>query len=253
MKRKILIRFDDLCPTMDWEQWNKAVSIIDDYQVHPLVGVIPNCQDPDLKIMDARDDFWDYVRELQTKGYTIAMHGYEHVFDSKKKGLVNARHDSEFAGHTYQVQYQKISKGKKILNDNGIETDVFFAPAHSYDDNTMKALFELGFKYLVDGKSKKIIKRNNLYCIPCRDAGVPHIHKKGVYVAIFHAHEWKCSEKYGEFLKFEQLCKHQDVCAFEDLLDEKLGNYYWGLINEKMFIIYDTHFRPTLSKLKKFF
>lgn len=28
MSRKILLRFDDICPTMDWKQWKKAVDIM---------------------------------------------------------------------------------------------------------------------------------------------------------------------------------------------------------------------------------
>ena len=33
MKSKILIRFDDICPTMDWKQWHKAMDVITKYGV----------------------------------------------------------------------------------------------------------------------------------------------------------------------------------------------------------------------------
>ena len=49
-KTCILIRFDDICPTMNWEQWAKACALLDAYGKKPLIGVIPDCKDPDLQI-----------------------------------------------------------------------------------------------------------------------------------------------------------------------------------------------------------
>ena len=73
-KTCILIRFDDICPTMNWEQWAKACALLDAYGKKPLIGVIPDCKDPDLQINEAKENFWEYVRELQAQGYKIAMH-----------------------------------------------------------------------------------------------------------------------------------------------------------------------------------
>lgn len=64
---------------------------------------------------------------LAKKGYTIAMHGLNHVFDSPHKGMINNRVGSEFSGHSLEVQLEKIRKGKEILKSHGIETDIFFA------------------------------------------------------------------------------------------------------------------------------
>ena len=105
-----------------------------------MLGVIPDNHDPDLLIDEPRKDFGEYIRNLQNEGYKIAMHGYQHVFDVNANGIVTrkcAYNHSEFAGHPYNVQYQKIREGKTILESHGIHTDVFFAPAHAYDDNTL--------------------------------------------------------------------------------------------------------------------
>ena len=111
--RKILVRFDDICPTMDWNQWNRAMKILKLYHVKPLIGVIPDCQDPDLLIDLPRRDFWDYLKALQADGFAIAMHGYLHLYDTNAQGIVNGTSLSEFAGHSYEEQYEKIRKGKK--------------------------------------------------------------------------------------------------------------------------------------------
>ena len=49
-KLKILLRFDDICPTMNWEQWDRAKQLMNEKGVTALLGVIPDCQDPDLNI-----------------------------------------------------------------------------------------------------------------------------------------------------------------------------------------------------------
>lgn len=104
--KKILIRFDDICPTMDWEQWKRAEDLLLQYNVKPLIGVIPDCQDPDLMINKPRVDFWQWLRMKQMEGYTIAMHGYHHTFCSKAHGILNKRINSEFAGLPYNIQYE---------------------------------------------------------------------------------------------------------------------------------------------------
>ena len=180
-KNKILLRFDDICPTMNWEQWDRAKQLMDEKGVIALLGVIPDCQDPDLNIDKPREDFWDYIKELQRQGFTIAMHGYHHVFDIQASGIVTPKKHSEFAGHPYEIQYEKIKKGKAILKEHGIETVVFFAPAHSYDDNTLKALAANGFKYISDVMSSKPYKRNGIICIPSRSGGIPKIKDNGYY------------------------------------------------------------------------
>ena len=44
-----------------------------------------------------------------------------------------------------------IARGKQILEEHGVHTDLFMAPAHSYDRNTLRALKENGFQALTDG------------------------------------------------------------------------------------------------------
>ena len=55
-KLNILIRFDDICPTMDYSQFKKATDLLDKYNVHPLIGVIPECQDEELLIEEYHSD-----------------------------------------------------------------------------------------------------------------------------------------------------------------------------------------------------
>ena len=206
--RKILLRFDDICPTMNWEQWRTAKQMLDDIGVTALLGVIPDCQDPELQINEANPNFWEYIKSLQLQGYAIAMHGLHHKFSLKANGIVTRGKISEFAGLPYEEQLKKIHLGKEILSSHGIETDIFFAPAHSYDGNTLRALSECGFKYISDGLSCKPYRRYGITVLPCRTGGIPRMRKNGGYItAVIHAHEWVKENKALDFMKFKNLIK----------------------------------------------
>lgn len=252
MARKILIRFDDICPTMDYEQWSRAIEILRKYKIKPLLGVIPECKDPELQIENVHHDFWNYIKKLQQDGYTLAMHGCFHVYDIKAQGIVNSVHRSEFAGHPYEVQLKKIEYGKKKLEDHGIFTDIFFAPSHSYDENTLKALAANGFRFVSDGKSRKAFVRNGIMCIPCRAGGCPKIRKSGYYTAVFHTHEWVRPNKAYGYKELIDLCDKYcgDIVTFDEYVKRKPGSYIGQLCNEKIYIFWVDKIKPVLRKGK---
>lgn len=137
---KYIIRLDDACPTMNWKKWNRMFDLLDKYDINPIVAVIPNNQDNKLKIDPPNSDFWETVKTWQQKGYQIAMHGYDHVYISEKKGLVPLNSRSEFAGVEKSKQEEKIKKSWEIFVKNGITPNIWVAPAHSFDKNTLLCL-----------------------------------------------------------------------------------------------------------------
>lgn len=171
---KVAVRLDDITPDMDWERFLKFKALLDKYQVKPLIGVIPDNQDrnltaeeknrvyaeehPWIKEMMGEDKqkvFAAYVKELIREGWSVAMHGYRHIYTTKKGGLFPLNSFSEFAGLSYEKQKGMLAEGKNLLKEMGIETDLFMAPAHSYDKNTLKALIATGFSALTDGFGEK--------------------------------------------------------------------------------------------------
>lgn len=243
----ILLRFDDICPTMNWEQWEKAKTLLDKTGAKALLGVIPDCKDPDLQIEKPREYFWDYIKELQKQGHIIAMHGCQHVFDSNVRGLINKAAKSEFAGHSYEIQYEKIKKGKNALLEQGIETEVFFAPAHSYDENTLKALAANGFKYMSDGYSRKPYLLKGIKCIPL---GYPTF---STYVTrIVHAHEWTRADKKKGWYSFQKLLnqEHNQFVSFEEVKLWPEGSFYIQRIIERLMLVWYRHIKPVLAKVK---
>jgi len=148
---KYLFRVDDVCPEMDWEKFEKLIKIFDKFNVKPLLAIIPNNQDGVLKKNPPNPNFWPRIEELKENGYMVGMHGYQHRYLNKSGGMLRLYRGSEFANLPFESQLEKIKKGKKILERHKIKTNIFVAPGHSFDRNTIKALRVAGFEYISDG------------------------------------------------------------------------------------------------------
>lgn len=245
--QKVLIRFDDICPTMDWNMWAKAEAILDKYDAKPLIGVIPCNKDNDLFLDDSREDFYDYIKGLQSKGYQIAMHGVNHMFFSNHRGILTKRVGSEFAGLSYKEQYDKLREGKEILEKHGIVTDVFFAPGHSYDENTVRALSSLGFKYISDGKSNRPYKWHGITFLPCRNSGAS-FRKSEFATSIYHAHEWRvkdCSRELEDIL-----CKYK-ILNFDEYKLQSISCRIYQRIIEVCYVFIQFNIAPFIRKIKR--
>lgn len=152
VKKRILIRIDDVCPTMDYAKFMERICFFQKLGIKPLLGVIPDCEDNDLQYGEI-NNFWEMIRGFAEAGYPIAMHGYKHLYTTQKRGLVCFRKLSEFAGLPYDEQLAMLQNGKRVLEENGIHTEWFMAPGHSYDKQTVRALYSTGFRYVSDGRS----------------------------------------------------------------------------------------------------
>ncbi|MDE5909983.1 MAG: DUF2334 domain-containing protein [Lachnospiraceae bacterium] len=150
---KIAVRLDDITPDMDWERFFKFKALLDRYQVKPLIGVVPENRDDNLKKQSSNkpEDFWNYVKDLEKDGWTLAMHGVHHLYTTGKGGIFPLNNFSEFAGLPFAQQKDMLLRGKQRLEERGVKTEIFMAPAHSYDRNTLKALKETGFTAVTDG------------------------------------------------------------------------------------------------------
>ncbi len=148
---RIAIRMDDITPEMDWVKFKRFKNLLDEHDIRPLIGVVPDNRDKGLSKSEPREGFWNYIKELQEHGWIVAMHGYNHLYTTKNPGMFPVGDKSEFAGLPYDRQYEMIKEGKNTLKSRGIVTDIFMAPSHSFDKNTLRALKENGFYIVTDG------------------------------------------------------------------------------------------------------
>lgn len=219
---KIAVRLDDIAPDMDWKRFLKFKELLDCYQIKPLIGVIPDNRDGSIQGIHKREDvsgsndirkqvttdFWSYIKELQDEGWCIAMHGYQHVYSTKKGGMFPLNHFSEFAGKSYEEQLSMLKKGKELLEEKGIFTDMFMAPAHSYDGNTLKALREAGFQAVTDGFGGAPYRWKGLTFYPISFRLSSTLKKKSGYSTMV-VHTGTVSE--DELGRYEEYFKRQGV------------------------------------------
>ncbi len=164
----ILIRLDDIAENMNWDLMEKLEILFDKHKIKPVLGVIPNNQDKELLSYPRKNNFWDKVRSWQNKEWKIVMHGFTHVYDTKsnKKDYFGYGGGSEFYGHSFDIQTEKINSGLKKFNEEKIKINSFFAPNHTYDMNTFKALKNAGINEIIDGYGIMPYIENNIKFIP---------------------------------------------------------------------------------------
>ncbi|MGJ5816559.1 DUF2334 domain-containing protein [Paludibaculum fermentans] len=150
---RYLLRFDDICPTMNWAVWREVEPILLDNGIRPILAVVPDNQDPHLMKGECDAAFWSNVRAWQARGWTIGLHGYQHKYETKAAGIIGRNPYSEFAGLPETEQRRKLAAAFGIFRAQGVGADVWVAPAHSFDTVTVKLLAEFGLHTISDGYS----------------------------------------------------------------------------------------------------
>jgi predicted deacetylase len=151
MSAEYLVRFDDICPTMNWTVWQEVERILVQQGIKPLLGVIPDNQDDHLKVNPPRNDFWPLVRTWRERGWAIGMHGYQHRCATQDAGILGINKYGEFAGLPREAQATKLRMAFEIFRREGIRPDAWIAPAHSFDRITLQLLKEMGLRRISDG------------------------------------------------------------------------------------------------------
>ncbi|MBD5458183.1 MAG: DUF2334 domain-containing protein [Lachnospiraceae bacterium] len=188
MSRKIAVRMDDITPDMNWENFRFFQELFEKTGITPLLGIVPECRDEKLHCGERRENFYEVMRELQAKGYSFAIHGCYHLYTTKKGGLFPLNNISEFAGIPYEKQKEMLAFGKTKLKEQGIDTNLFMAPAHSYDNNTLRALREIGINKVTDGFGKNPYTYKGLTFYPISFLLSRSLRQKdGVTTLVLHA------------------------------------------------------------------
>ncbi|MFL2999382.1 MAG: DUF2334 domain-containing protein [Cytophagales bacterium] len=166
---KYIIRLDDASSYSNLSKWAKIEHILDKYSVCPVVAVIPKNMDDQIKFDSYNKKFWSMIKNWESKGWTIAMHGYNHKYHKvRRHSLVFPFYNrSEFGGLTIDQQKLKIKKSLDIFNKNGINPRVWIAPGHSFDTNTIKVLKkETNINIISDGISIYPFYSDGFFFIP---------------------------------------------------------------------------------------
>lgn len=216
---------DDITPDMNWENFDFFKNLFHETGITPLLGIVPDNRDPKLSCGARREDFYEVMRSLRDEGYSFAMHGFQHLYTTKSGGIFPLNNYSEFAKIPYEKQREMLTLGREKLKKNGIDTDIFMAPAHSYDKNTIRALRETGFTKITDGFGKAPYTDRGMIFYPISfQLGRSLKQKGGVTTLVLHANTVTEEDKerytrifkkygknmisYSEYLKMEPVTRN---------------------------------------------
>ncbi len=219
-----LLRFDDICPTMSHSGWDRFRPMIEEYNIRPILAVVPDNRDPELVVSLTDPKFWERMRSMETAGATIAVHGYQHLCKSRGKSLLGLHRETEFAGICKEQQREWVRAGLRILRGQGLNPRLWVAPRHGFDENTLHALREEGIEFISDGLARRPLSRGGVTWIP-QQLWEPMQREKGLWTICIHsntANGWEVERlrrfiaaHRNQFTSFERVVTEYEPTALD--------------------------------------
>lgn len=218
---RYLLRFDDLCPAMNWDVWSEIEASLIEHRISPILAVVPDNQDPKLKVQPPVEDFWDRVRTWQSRGWAIALHGFQHKYTAENPGIVTTRKQTEFAGIPAAEQEEKLRRGTEILRREKIKPRVWIAPSNSFDATTVSLLRRFGIRIISDGCFRfPFVDTQGITWVPQQLFGFRPA-PAGVWTVCYHHNQWSKSDL-GRFRR-DLDWHHADIGSLEEVLRRWAG------------------------------
>ena len=185
-KAQYLLRFDDLCPAMNRGRWERFLPLIRRFGIQPVLAVVPDNRDPELRFRPDDPGFWDEMRSLETAGASIGLHGFRHLCRSSGRSLLPLHNRTEFAGVSRDLQREWIRTGLTVLRGHSLQPRVWVAPRHGFDSVTLDVLREEGIALISDGFAAQPFRSGGVTWVPQQLWG-PVVKKSGLWTICIHA------------------------------------------------------------------
>jgi hypothetical protein len=173
--KRYAIRLDDIHAGSDQGFYDEMFQSFGEALV--IFGVVPESTDPELSVGCKWSESWVYKLKALSKlpNVLIAQHGTHHKLYETNNNLQAFRRLSEFSGQSYDQQRSLIEKGRAFFEENEIEVSGFMPPAHGYDDNTIKAVADIGYRFFFDGLYFAPYRKFGLIFVPCLNEKIFHL------------------------------------------------------------------------------
>lgn len=233
---KYIMRLDDASEYMDVSKWKRMEDLLDAYHIKPLVGIIPDNRDPSLVNVYPRDvNFWEMVDRWKRKGWELALHGCYHKYTTQEGGLNPINPRSEFAGVSLSHQCEMIRHGLQILQAHDVFPKVFFAPSHTFDENTLLALKkESDIRIISDTIANDIYFQNEFYFVPQQSG---HVRKLPFRVVTFCYHPNMMNGNAFDYLENFLVANANDFIEMQNIQLRKRSKSVLDTFLEKLYFI----------------
>ena len=237
-KAKYILRLDDACHQMPLEKWSIFEAFFDKNNIKPIIGVIPINKDKSLG-SEMNPNFWKLMKNWETKGWSISMHGLHHQFEKTKpeKSFFKFGNKSEFVGKSLKNQTEIIQQSIRCFEQNNIEPTIFMAPSHTFDLKTLHAIeSSTRIRIITDGFSFRSFKKNNFTFIPQQLWSVWRL-PFGLYTICIHPTSMENEQIYKFIEQLERITKN--IISPTDINFESIKNQgFLDLIFEKIYLIF---------------
>jgi predicted deacetylase len=216
-KTQFILRFDDICPTMRWNVWSEIESSLIEFGVKPILAIVPDNRDPVLQVDPPVKDFWEHARRWQELGWTIALHGYQHLYIARNGGLVSTRKKSEFASLPAGMQREKLQKGMDIFAREGIRSHVWIAPGNAFNAVTVSLLPEVGIDMISAGWFWRPFQGpHGMTWLPCQLSTLRPA-PRGIWSVCYHHNSWTRADL-AEFRQHLQQYR-EDIASVDEVME----------------------------------
>ena len=184
---KYLLRFDDICPTMNWKVWSEIEAALVQRDLKPILAVVPDNQDQVLKVNIPRNDV------------QVTVAGVE--------------------------QEEKLRRGVEIFERHGVKPRLWIAPSNSFDASTVSLLSRFGISMICDGYFRfPFVCRRNMFWVPqqlfCFRPAPP-----GIWTVCYHHNHWTAADlrKFRDDLRRYG----PEISSLDDIVQEWEGRRSW--------------------------
>ena len=211
-----LIRLDDASEFWAKDKWHRMHELLLKYSIKPVFAIIPANEDPKLLPLGEDCNFWNTIQYwIKNDGWTPALHGHRHFLHAATGGMNRVNPRSEFVGYHLPEQQLKIRKGLDILKNHGIEPEIFVAPCHTFDTNTLEALrIESSIRVISDTIADDVYYRYGFYFIP-QQCGMVRALKNNVTTFCYHPN-FTSDEDFKRLENFLQT-HHEKFVSYHDI------------------------------------
>ena len=231
------MRLDDASEYWNTEKWKRMHSLLNNYNIRPLVAIIPDFQDFAEKKPSSDEEYLPTINKwVHEDGWEPCLHGCTHqIFPAKC--LLNPIHTySEFCGLSLETQCEKIRRGLEQFRLK-IKADprVFIAPCHTYDQNTIKALRkESNIRIISDTVANDVYYHDEFYYIPLQSGMVRRL---PFSLVTFCYHPNTMNDQ--QFLSLEEFLErhHRKFVSFDNVKLQKREKSLFDKVLQKLYLL----------------
>ena len=149
---------------------------------HRSLLVIPNFQGQGS--LATHDEFCAWLRDRRQQGDEIVLHGYEHVGVGQPRNARErfrnrwfTRGEGEFLSLEYDMAFERIARGKAMMERAGLYPRGFVAPAWLITEGGLRAARDLGFQYTNSYLTVGDLARGRTHWVPSLVFGPGHLNE----------------------------------------------------------------------------